>query len=107
MLAGYFVAHFQELVLLTYRTISSVRISSEVLPLQQTPTPRGATGWKHITGIVHCETDKPCGTVSDLIWPNGLFKPLPAAVASWATWTSCACHSWPPHPLQAGRSTFP
>ncbi len=30
-LAGYFVADFQELVLLTYRTISSARISTEVV----------------------------------------------------------------------------
>ena len=80
---------------LIYRTISSVRISSEVLPLQHMPTPMGATGLKHITGIIHSETDKPCGTVSDLIWPNDLFKrPLPTAVASWNTRTSFACHSW-------------
>ena len=26
--------------------------------------------------MVYSETDKACGTVSDLIWPNDLFKEL-------------------------------
>ncbi len=81
--------------LFTYRpplpagVISSAGIRGEVLPLQRPQL----IGCNHVTGIVHSETDEPCGTVSDLIWPNDLFKrPVLAAVASWSTRTSCNGH---------------
>ncbi len=91
------VAYFQEL----FHSLTKPVGRRQILSISTPSLPLCLTGWEHIPGIIYCETYGSCCTVSDLIWPNDLFKPLPPAVAFCTPWISCACQDWLSNRLQA------
>ncbi len=107
MLAGYFVAHFQEL----FHPLTKPEGRHRIRSISTPSLPLCRASWNHISGIVHCESNESCSTVSDLIWLTP-FRRLPRQYlldrtdilrdlhqrtsSAGQDWLPCLTPTWPP-----------